>query len=58
VSNGEGEEVRKALTWISSERLLHPERKLLQVIEEASQRFNLSPAQEDWLLRTLTAPTT
>ena len=49
----EGEEVRRALAWISDERRLDPHKKLTQILEEASIRFDLSPAQEAWLFRTL-----
>jgi hypothetical protein len=49
----EGEEVRRALLWISDERRLDPKKPLAKVLEEASVRFDLSPAQEAWLFRTL-----
>lgn len=49
----EGETIRRAVTWISDERREHPERKLVELLEEASVRFDLSPAQEAWLYRTL-----
>jgi hypothetical protein len=49
----EGEEVRRALLWISDERRAQPDKKLAQILEEASLRFDLSPAQEAWLFRTL-----
>lgn len=48
----EGEELRRAVSWISGQG-----RCTLEVIEEASRRFDLSPADEEFLLRTfLKAP--
>jgi hypothetical protein len=45
-----GETLRQALDWITEERRLHPTRPKLLVVEEAAMRFNLGPAQEEWLL--------
>jgi len=50
-----GEKLRRALEWISAERET-PGVKLSRLIEQASVRFDLSPAEEEWLLRTLAQP--
>jgi hypothetical protein len=50
-----GEDLRRALAWISDERQSRPQEKLVKILEEASIRFNLSPAQEQWLLQMLTS---
>ncbi len=49
----EGEELRKAVKWISEERKYNPGTSIKALIEDASVRFNLSPKEEDFLLRTL-----
>jgi len=46
----EGEQLRKAIKWISDERLEHPESKLYLLVEEASQEFDLSPKDEEFLV--------
>ena len=46
----EGEEIRKAVKWISDERQYGAEKSLLQLIEEASLKFNLSPADQEYLV--------
>ncbi len=42
----EGEELRKAIRWLAEQ-----EEKTLEVVEEASRRFNLSPLDEEFLIR-------
>jgi hypothetical protein len=49
----EGENVRKAVRWISAERQDHPERPLAGLIDKACLMFNLSPLEADTLARTL-----
>jgi hypothetical protein len=49
-----GEDLRRALAWITDERQSRPTEKVFKILEEAAVRFNLSPAQEEWLLRMLT----
>jgi hypothetical protein len=44
----EGEEIRKAIKWISAN--LEEGKKKSQLIEEAALKFDLSPAQTDFLL--------
>ncbi len=48
-----GEDLRKAVKWISDERKYNPEKELKGVIEEACIKFDLSPADEDFLFRKL-----
>ena len=45
----EGEKVRQAVKWISSERMEDECRSLSKLIQEASIRFNLSPKDEEFL---------
>ena len=47
----EGENLRKAVKWISDERKYGPDKKHFELIEEASLKFNLSPADEEYLLK-------
>ncbi len=42
----EGEALRHAIQWLSEQ-----ERRDAKTIEEASRRFDLSPADEEFLLR-------
>ena len=48
-----GEELRKAVKWVSDERKFNQEKEFKELIEEASLKFNLSPMDADFLLRTL-----
>ncbi|UCF91502.1 MAG: hypothetical protein JSW39_25050 [Desulfobacterales bacterium] len=45
----EGEDLRKAVKWISEERKYNPERKLRELIEEACLKFDLSPLDAEYL---------
>ena len=47
-----GEALRRALRWLSDER-----RHDAAAIEEAARRFDLTPADEEFLLRHLCVPT-
>ena len=49
----EGEDLRKAVKWISEERKFSPEKELKTIIEEACLKFDLSPMDADFLLRKL-----
>ena len=44
-----GENLRKAVKWISEERQYDPERNHRSIIEEACLKFNLSPAEAEYL---------
>jgi hypothetical protein len=48
-----GEDLRKAVKWVSDERKYNPEKELKAVIEEACMKFDLSPLDEDFLRRKL-----
>ncbi|MEJ5358650.1 MAG: hypothetical protein WHT06_08245 [Desulfobacterales bacterium] len=45
----QGENIRRAVKWISEERQGDPARSIAKLIEEASVRFNLSPADGEFL---------
>ena len=49
----EGEDLRKAVKWISEERKYGPQRKLAKLIEEACFKFNLSPMDAEYLAKFL-----
>ena len=49
----EGEDLRKAVKWISEERLYHPGQKLPELIEKACLKFDLSPMDAEYLLNLL-----
>ena len=46
----EGEDLRKAVKWISEERKYDPEAKTSKLIEEACLKFDLSPMDAEYLL--------
>ena len=46
----EGEDLRKAVKWISDERKYGAEKTLLKLIEEASLKFDLSPMDAEYLI--------
>jgi hypothetical protein len=52
----EGEAIRQALRWISEQRQADPSLKLAKALDEAAQRFDLSPLEVDFLWRALTNP--
>jgi hypothetical protein len=45
----EGEDLRKAVKWISEERKYGAEKKASKLIEEACLKFNLSPMDAEYL---------
>ena len=45
----EGEDLRKAVKWISEERKYNPEAKGSKLIEEACLKFDLSPMDAEYL---------
>jgi len=52
----DGEAIRRAVRWISDQRLADPSLKLAKAIDEAARRFDLSPLEADFLWRALTSP--
>jgi len=51
----EGEDLRKAVKWISTERQFSPQKQQMQLIEAACLKFNLSPKDAEFLARCLKA---
>ncbi len=49
----EGEDLRKAVKWISEERKYGPDKKDSKLIEEACFKFNLSPVKAEYLAKFL-----
>ncbi len=49
----EGDDLQKAVRWVSQRRQEEPGVPLGKLIDEASLRFDLSPLQTEFLLRTL-----
>jgi hypothetical protein len=47
----EGEQLRKAIRWISDEMQFREGAILSKLIEEACLKFDISPADADFLLR-------
>ena len=45
----EGEDLRKAVKWISEMRQDDPQAKLAKLIEQACLKFDLSPMDADYL---------
>ena len=46
-----GDKVKKALRWMSEELLHNPQKKRSAVIKEAEIRFDLSPAECEFLTK-------
>jgi hypothetical protein len=46
----EGEEIRKAIKWISMNREDKPDTPLFKLVDEAVFKFDLSPLDADFLL--------
>ena len=47
----ESENIRKAVQWISDKRQYEDGGPLATLVEKASERFNLSPKDEEFLFR-------
>lgn len=47
----EGEEMRRAVKWVSGNIQEKPERQVRLFVQEAIFRFNLSPKDAEFLLR-------
>jgi len=45
-----GDSLRRALVWLSEQRLADPKASRSKLISEAGQRFDLSPMEEDFLI--------
>ena len=49
----QGENLRKAVKWISDERQYNPVQKLPELIEKACLKFDLSPMDAEYLFNLL-----
>jgi len=47
------ENFRKAFKWVSEECKFNPGKEMKTLVEEASLKFNLSPKEADFLIRTM-----
>ena len=48
-----GEDLRKAVKWVSEERTYNSEKDVKAIVQEACMKFDLSPKDADFLLRHL-----
>jgi len=48
-----GEALRNAVQWISEQRQERPDTKILQLVDDAALRFDLSPADQETLISAL-----
>jgi hypothetical protein len=46
-----GEDLRKAVKWISEQRKYNPEAKPAKLVEEACLKFDLSPKDSEFLTK-------
>ena len=44
---------RRAFKWVAEERKFSPGKEVKTLVEEASLKFNLSPKEAEFLIRTL-----
>ena len=49
----EGEQLRRAIKWISDQRIDDPGASLFKLIEEACVKFDLPPKDEEFLMHSL-----
>ncbi len=47
----QGEDLRKAVKWVSEERKFNPEREIKALLGEACMKFDLSPLDAEFLTR-------
>ncbi len=45
-----GEKIRQAVKWISGELQEDEKKSIQKLVQEAALRFNLSPAEEEYLV--------
>jgi len=48
-----GEDLRRAVKWVSDEREYNSEKDVKTIVQEACMKFDLSPKDADFLLRHL-----
>ncbi len=51
----QGEEIRRAVKWVSEEQKFNTQRSVKDMVEEACLKFDLSPQEADFLMRTFVA---
>jgi len=47
----DSEQIRKAVKWVSAERLADENKNTLKLIEDAALQFNLSPTEVEYLAK-------
>ena len=47
----EGEQIRKAVKWVSAERQADAKKSTQKLIEDAAMQFNLSPMEAEYLTK-------
>jgi hypothetical protein len=47
----QGEDLRKAVKWVSEERMCDPKKNLNKLLQEAGLKFDLSPGDQEFLTR-------
>ncbi|MBF0200476.1 MAG: hypothetical protein HQK66_04015 [Desulfamplus sp.] len=52
----QGENLKKAISWISEQRLANPDQSDLILAENAAIRFDLNPDDSEFLLRFIKEP--
>jgi hypothetical protein len=50
------DKLKRAVEWIATEKADRPEVALAMLVSEAALRFDLSPAEEEWLMFSLRKP--
>jgi hypothetical protein len=48
-----GEQLRRAILWISEQRQLRPTTPTVAIVDEACKQFDLTPREEEFLLHEL-----
>ncbi len=51
-----GENLRRAIQWLSEERQTKPDRNLVMLAEKAAIKFDLNPDDSEFLLRFIKEP--
>lgn len=51
-----GENLRRAVKWISEQRQERPDEKLAKLVDEAALKFDLSPKDQEFLISALRSP--
>ncbi len=46
----EGEDLRRAVKWVSRNHMEHPDRPVRELVREAIFRFDLSPVDAEFLI--------